>query len=316
MTGRMARNKGARGAAGVRDGEEHYQVRRLLISFSGGRTSAYMTKRILDARRANVEYLVVFANTGQEHERTLAFVDRCDREWNLGVVWVEAVTHEGRVGCTHKRVTFETASRDGAPFEAVIAKYGIPNKTYPHCNRELKLAPIHDFAESYGWEPGSYDTAIGIRADEADRQNVNAKKLRLTYPLIKFGAKKPEILGWWRRQPFDLYVPEHMGNCVWCWKKSLRKQLTLAKQTPEAFDFPARMEAQYPFNGANGDGQPRRFFRQHWTTLDLKAKAAKPFAPFRDGNHVRDPELDDTDGCDEACDIYAPDLIDLMGQAA
>lgn len=290
--------------------------RRVLISFSGGRTSAYMTKRLFDEREPGDEYLVVFANTGQEHENTLTFVDRCDREWGLGVVWVEAVTHEGRTACTHRRVDFASANRSGDLFEAMIAKYGIPNKVYPHCNRELKLNPIHDYAEAHGWEKGSYDTAIGIRLDEADRQNINAKKLRLIYPLIRWGVRKPEILGWWNAQPFDLYVPEHLGNCVWCWKKSPRKHLTIAVQKPEAFDFPARMEATYPFAGHNEDGEPRRFFRKKWTTLDIKARARLPFEPFRDGNHVRDPELDDTDGCDEACDIYPADLVDLMGRAA
>jgi hypothetical protein len=43
--------------------------------------------------------------------------------WNAGVVWVEAVTHPGRVACTAKVVDFATASRGGEPFEAVIAKY-------------------------------------------------------------------------------------------------------------------------------------------------------------------------------------------------
>jgi len=291
-------------------------ARRTLISFSGGRTSAYMTKRLLDERQPGDEFLVVFANTGREHEETLRFVDRCDKAWGLNVAWVEAVTHEGRVACTHRLVDFATASRNGEPFEAVIAKYGIPNKVYPHCNRELKLNPIHDYVEAQGWEKGSYETAIGIRLDEADRMLADAKAQRLIYPLVRWGVRKPDVLGWFRKQPFDLYLEEENGNCVDCWKKSRRKLLTVAKKRPETFDWQARMEAAYPFSGANADGQPRRFHRQGWTTVDLKARARLPFEPFRDGNHVRDPELDDTDGCTESCDIYTPDLIDLMGRAA
>lgn len=296
-------------------------MRRLLISFSGGRTSGYMTKRLLDERGPDDEIAVVFANTGQEHDETLKFVDRCNRAWNAGVVWVEAVVHPGeRKASTARVVDYETADRTGSPFEAVIAKYGLPNKKWNHCNRELKLNPIHDYAqETLGWERGSYETAIGIRLDEADRQNVNAEKERLIYPLIRWGVRKPEVLAWWAKQPFDLYLPAHLGNCVWCWKKSLRKQLTLTSQHPEFLDFPARMEARYAFAGKQEDPkdlQPRRFFRGNWTTLDLRARAALPFEPFRDGNHVRDPALDDTDGCDEACDLYPPDLIDLMGRAA
>ena len=55
-------------------------MKRLFISFSGGRTSAYMARRLLRDRPADTEIVTVFANTGQEDERTLEFVDRCDRE--------------------------------------------------------------------------------------------------------------------------------------------------------------------------------------------------------------------------------------------
>lgn len=264
-------------------------------------------------RAFGIEFIVVFANTGQEDERTLAFVDRCDREFGLDVVYVEAEVHMGRVASTHRVVDFAAASRNGEPFEAVIAKYGISNRIYPHCNRELKLNPIHDYAESIGWERGSYDTAIGLRADEMDRQNISAEKQRLIYPLIRLGKTKVDVLTWWREQLFDLYIPEHLGNCVWCWKKSDRKHLTLAAETPGAFNFPARMEALYPFSGANADGQPRRFFRNKWTTVDIIARSRLPFEPFVDGNHVHDPELDGADGCIESCDIHAS--LDLEWEA-
>jgi hypothetical protein len=298
-------------------GERMTGKRRVLVSFSGGRTSGYMAKRLKDEWGASHELLFVFANTGQEDERTLAFVDRCDREWGLGVVWVEAkVNPASGVGTTFTVVNHNSASRAGEPFEAVIAKFGIPNKAFPGCNRELKLRPIHAYARSIGWATGSYESAIGIRADEADRQNSRATEDRLIYPLVRWGVTKRQILRWWAQQPFGLDLPEHYGNCLWCWKKSLRKHLTLAAERPEVFDFPARMEALHPFSGS-GEG-PRRFFRQGWTTLDLKARARLPFQPFRDGHHERDKDLDLTDGCSESCDIYAdaPVNRDLFGEAA
>jgi 3'-phosphoadenosine 5'-phosphosulfate sulfotransferase (PAPS reductase)/FAD synthetase len=85
------------------------------------------------------EKMFVFANTGEEDERTLEFVDRCDKEWGLNVVWVEAeVSPTKRVGTSHRIVTFETATRGPSLFERMIEKYGIPNKSAPHCTRELK----------------------------------------------------------------------------------------------------------------------------------------------------------------------------------
>lgn len=111
----------------------------LLVSFSGGKTSAYMARRLQLELAGHFILIFVFANTGQEREETLVFVDQCDREYGFGVVWVEAVIDpQPGNGTRHKVVNFHTAARDGEPFEEMIKKYGIPNKSYPHCTRELK----------------------------------------------------------------------------------------------------------------------------------------------------------------------------------
>jgi 3'-phosphoadenosine 5'-phosphosulfate sulfotransferase (PAPS reductase)/FAD synthetase len=99
-------------------------------------------------RRYSGAYQIIFgfANTGKEREETLVFVDRCDREWGLNLVWVEAlVNHDQRKSSGHKIVSFETAARNGEPFEEVIKKYGIPNKPFPHCTRELKRNALQSY---------------------------------------------------------------------------------------------------------------------------------------------------------------------------
>jgi len=140
------------------------------ISFSGGRTSAYMTKLLLDNWSDDYEFIVTFANTGLEHPKTLEFVHNCDKYFGFNTVWLEAVVQHGkRAAPTHKVVTFETASRSGEPFEEVIKKYGIPNAAFPGCTRDLKLAPIHSYLRDIGLEPNKVPTAIGIRSDDAAR---------------------------------------------------------------------------------------------------------------------------------------------------
>ena len=250
------------------------------------------------------EIVVTFANTGQEDERTLQFVDRCDREWGLGVVWLEAVVDpRPHAGTRHRVVDFASASRAGEPFEAVIAKYGIPNKAFPSCSRELKEHTMKSYIRhELGWKTGNYRTAVGIRADEIDRQSADAVKNGIFYPLIGWGVTKADVLAWWKQQPFDLYLPEHLGNCTWCWKKSLRKHLTLAVDHPHVFDFPRRIEPVYKDAGA-GDGN-RRFFREKLTVFDIFERAQEPFEKFVDGNEVFDPELDVGGGCSESCDVF------------
>jgi len=50
-----------------------------VISFSGGRTSAYMLWRVLQSNNGLPdEAIVCFANTGKEEEATLQFVHDCE----------------------------------------------------------------------------------------------------------------------------------------------------------------------------------------------------------------------------------------------
>lgn len=282
---------------------------RLFISFSGGRTSAYLTKRLLDLaaqRNDGTEIRVLFSNSSQEDERTLRFVDRCDKHFGFNTVWVEAVvTPEKGVGTSFKVVDFATASRQGEPFEAVIQKYGIPNKNFPHCTRELKLNPMRAYLKSIGWETGSYDTAIGIRADEGDRISASARENRIIYPLVRWGVKKEDVLSWWAVQPFDLELPEHFGNCVGCWKKSDRKLMTVAKERPEAFAFFDRMERTYPDAGPGDFDRPRRFFRQSRSAQEMLTLSTKPFVPYTPDTEVQLSLLDLGGGCGESCEVWA-----------
>lgn len=235
---------------------------RLLISFSGGETSALMTKLIHERWRDRYdEIITVFANTGQENEQTLEFVQRCDEAWGWGTVWVEGVTdpRPGH-GVTARIVDFATGDREGRVFEAMIAKHGIPGPGFIHCTRELKERAITSYARSIGWSAGSYDTAIGIRIDEIDRMSPTAREKRLVYPLVKpWPMTKAAVNTFWDRQPWRLDLRGYQGNCRWCWKKSLRKHLTIMSETPDAFDFPERMERLYPMAGANPRNEEKGF---------------------------------------------------------
>lgn len=219
--------------------------KKLLVSFSGGETSAYMAQWLWKHKQNEYEMIFVFANTGQENEETYEFIENCSKEFSFPIIWIEAVTTPKHgVGQSFKLVDFKTACREGGPFEAVIAKHGIPNLKTPHCTRDLKQRPIEKYAKSIGWE--EYYTAIGIREDESDRMNKNALVKRLIYPLIlMIPMSKPKINFWWSQQSFRLNLKGYQGNCKWCWKKSRAKLLTIAKETPNAFDFPIKMESKY-----------------------------------------------------------------------
>lgn len=271
---------------------------KLAISFSGGRTSAYMTKMLLDTV-ANLysEVVVTFANTGQEHEATLDFVHQCDLHFGFKTVWIEAVVQKEKRKSTLARVvTYETADRNGKPFEEVISKYGIPNTSWPHCTRELKTTPMTKYLRSIGWKKGDYVYAIGIRADETRRVDKKACAHNIIYPLVEAGIDKQDVLSWWKEQAFDLQIPEHLGNCTWCWKKSFNKHMHVIHDMPSAFNFPQRMECLYPFVGADFPVVPRKFFRQFMSVTDLKS-AYKELAG-------KLPRITESGGCSESCEVF------------
>lgn len=283
--------------------------RRLCVSFSGGETSALMAKLIKENMSHEYDDIIfIFANTGKENEETLIFADECDKRFGFELIWVEADVSEKIGGGTrHRVVNFETADREGFVFERVIDKYGIPNPDYPHCTRELKANPIRSYLRSVGWDAGSYDTAIGIRKDEIDRMSSSAEKNRLLYPLVsRFPRTKPMVNSHWEAQSFRLNLKGYQGNCRACWKKSLRKHLTIITETPDAYDFFERMERE---KGTCGAGDATRvFFRGHRTVEDLRQLAANSnFAPaVDDARHYQsefDFELDATSGCEESCEV-------------
>jgi hypothetical protein len=281
-------------------------VSKLFVSFSGGETSGYMTYQILNHwHRQWDEILVGFANTGQENWQTLAFVDRCDKEFGFKTVWIEAdVKHGRKEGTGHKVVSYATANTNGVPFEEVIKKYGIPNAKFPHCTRELKLNPMRSYLRSIGWEAGTYDT--GIRADEAKRRSGAQFDERLKYPLLDtFPTTKADINRWWAAQPFRLDLLSYEGNCMWCWKKSLRKLLAIMDGNPEKFDFPGEMERLYGLVGPEfkktvAPGYQRVFFRGGKSTQDLRDLHQTVNFVGQQPDMFMDAE---PDGCVETCEI-------------
>lgn len=283
---------------------------RLLVLNSGGRSSAHMTYRILRELADQYEIVVLFANTGQEDEATLRFVNNCDEQLGFGTIWLEAEPVEGKRERTGwKRVTYETASRNGAPYEAVIQKYGLPNKSFPHCTRELKEMPIHGFLwDELGWEKGKYLTAIGMRADEPKRTK-NRKPDRQTqqqkvFPLADWWpTTKEDVLEFWEFMPFDLEIPEHRGNCTWCFKKSDAKLRRVWQERKGDFAFPLLMERMYGEVKAQ-EGQTRKIFR-------LNRSAAQLIALFEETGETEAPLHTSAPGaCDEECNPFGEDEYD------
>lgn len=213
------------------------------ISFSGGRTSAYMLWRIIQAHGGTLPPCVVvtFANTGKERPETLHFVAS---RWDVPVRWIEY--RRGKPG--FEEVGFKSASRAGEPFEALIdGKTALPNWQARWCTGYLKVGAMTAFLKSMGWEAGAYAEVIGLRADElpriakmVGRNAVDGR--RCVAPLWEAGVTKADVMAFWAAQPFDLQLKSGEGNCDLCFLKGrgLRKQLI--RDNPGMADWWAAQE--------------------------------------------------------------------------
>ena len=143
-----------------------------VISFSGGRTSAYMLWRVLQSNNGLPDNAkVIFANTGKEEEETLEFIRDCSINWNVPITWLEYKYSE-ETKDRFKIVDFNTASRNGEPFFELIDQNGspyLPNPVARICTAKLKIRVIHAYLKSLGWEHNENMDWIGIRADEPRR---------------------------------------------------------------------------------------------------------------------------------------------------
>jgi 3'-phosphoadenosine 5'-phosphosulfate sulfotransferase (PAPS reductase)/FAD synthetase len=223
-----------------------------LISFSGGRTSAYMLWHILEAHGGALpdDVHVCFANTGKEREETLRFVYECATRWGVRVRWLEwRKRNRGdpwEDGFTE--VGYNSASRNGEPFAAVVAdRQMLPNPVTRFCTQQLKIRTMELFMRAQGYE--RWNNAVGLRADEMhrvfkqiERNEKGADRFTAIMPLAKAKVREADVLAWWAQQPFNLQLRGYEGNCDLCFLKAERTLLRLVRDNPGMSDWWAEQE--------------------------------------------------------------------------
>jgi len=237
---------------------------KVLISFSGGRTSAYMLHQILAANGDLPERVrVVFANTGREMPETLDFVQECSDRWAVQVVWVEDAKRGG--DALFDVVSHNSASFDGEPFERLIErKKACPDQSKRFCTEHLKILPTRRYLMSLGWT--EWTNAVGIRADESHRKTPSKdKRVKRWYPLEDID--KAAILRFWNAQPFDLRVEPGYGNCDGCFLKSEAQLAALCRDHPDRHSWWERMEAKASGLTTSANGAR---FRDQFTRAQLR----------------------------------------------
>ena len=203
-----------------------------IVSFSGGRTSAYLLNLFKDKK----DTVFIFCDTGAEHPNTYTFIKQCVEYFDINLICLKSVVNQEKgIGVTYKIVDVDSIGWDLSMFSDISKKYGAPyNPGGAHCTQHLKTIPFYKYCDDK-FGKGNYTTWLGIRVDEMRRLK---PKKGVKYLAELSQMDKNGILGFWCDMPFDLDLDEWLGNCVFCIKKPVNRVALATLSEPKlAQDF-------------------------------------------------------------------------------
>tara|TARA_R110000796_G_scaffold11478_2_gene38167 strand:- start:73408 stop:74274 length:867 start_codon:yes stop_codon:yes gene_type:complete len=221
-----------------------------IVSFSGGRSSAYMLRQIIEAHGGCLpdDVKVIFCNTGLECPETLDFVQECASRWGVHITWLEW-RDKAVFGVAFEVVSHNSASRNGEPFRALVRKRKyLPNPVTRLCTAELKVKTTERFCKQFlGLK--EWISVVGLRADEprrvsnTRRRNETGKDAWETaLPMAEAEVTKRDVSAFWQRQSFDLGLPNINGstpdgNCRLCFMKGEKTIMGIIQLDPNSADW-------------------------------------------------------------------------------
>ncbi len=270
-----------------------------VVSFSGGRTSAYLCKVMIDTYgKDNVDF--IYMDTGAEHPKTYEFIKNVNREFDLNLICLRLkVNPELGKGNSYTVVDIDTLAPDLKPFADMMGKYGVPYIGGMFCTDRMKLTPFTKYCnDTYGKK--NYETWLGIRADEPNRLK---EKQGLRYMAEITDFEKQDVLNWWAKMPFDLGIDEWLGNCIFCPKKSNLKLAAAQRDEPEFYLSYLNTLYSDTVRLDDNTGHHSKMYRG-------KQSLEKLIATF-DGStgeeiksRIRGSKMIDTNSCSESCEVF------------
>lgn len=278
-----------------------------VVSFSGGRTSAYLVY-LMEQKRKNegwdVDY--IFMDTGAEHPKTYEFIRNVVKHFGIDLTVIKAkINQEDGIGVEPLECSINDIGWDMSVWEAMVQKYGVPyNHGGAFCTDRMKTTPYKKYCnKKYGKE--NYVSWLGIRIDEPRRL-----KHRDGYKYLAeiSSMRKDQIIGWWKEQAFDLGLDEWLGNCVFCIKKGVNKVALAVRQEPElARQFQSALSKANLDKRNLGDAVYRgKLSLQGVADLfanDTDEQLKQTMRVFRKGCAVEDGESCEVFGCQQELDL-------------
>jgi hypothetical protein len=296
----------------------------IVVAFSGGESSAYALKLILDKYKNTHKIIVCFCNTGEEDEQTFLFTKKISNYFNVQIIWLEYNGKKPKwdkwnaeitgVKGDFKIVDFDSAYRitdwekeneyPNHPFHKYVKDYGLPQYPERTCTREMKERTISRYLSSIGVMPRTCVRVVGIRFDEIATRTPNPKQY---YPLILNGITKPFLNRFFQYEmPFRLEIPSYLGNCAVCISKSIRNLCTIARERPEKFEF-------FKFLSDTYGEEKHNFYMQHNSITDIFEKSKNESIRSAKDNRFNlnyqqdlffDADLDSEGACAGTCEAF------------
>jgi len=184
-----------------------------VFNFSGGKTSAYMTIKYYEAGD-----LVIFADTGREHEKTYKFIHDFEAFENIPVIKVALFPGKDSFAELLKAKNYNA----------------IPNMNKRFCTNDLKIKVAKRYLRKIGVI--EFENFIGFRSDEKERvlkRKQHFKKVHDKFPLYYDGSNKAMINEYWKSKPYNLEIPSILGNCTLCFMKGKNAIISILSAYPE-----------------------------------------------------------------------------------
>lgn len=184
-----------------------------IFNFSGGKTSAYMVIHYYQPGD-----LVIFCDTGREHDKTYKFINDFEAFENIPVIRLKN-------------------NNTDDPFTSLLEKKKykiIPNRTKRICTLELKINTCKRYLRSVGIL--SFENYIGFRYDEpirVKRRKQKWKKVVDKFPLYYDKIDKQIINHYWSKKEYTLEIPSILGNCTLCFMKGKNAIINILSVYPE-----------------------------------------------------------------------------------
>lgn len=335
-----------------------------VVSFSGGRTSAYLVWLMEQKRRAGEEVRYLFMDTGAEHPKTYQFIRDVVSHWGIDLTCLRVkVNPELGKGNGYEVITLDEIGPNLKPWIDITKKYGIPYFGGAFCTRTMKIEVCERYCKDHFAESESW---LGMRMDEQARiwgnkifpllrrlgfedmemrglyielremevpemialmenryllDTANAariadrvakvKKSRQRFMAEITDYEKEDVLAFWRQQPFDLGIEEHLGNCVFCIKKGINKVALALRDEPEMAEQFKKVIMSKEVRIVERRQQENKIMYRDSLSLEAIEKMYADYTRDEIAATIRGNKAYESGSCSDSCEAFIVDSAQL-----